>query len=289
MKILLSGDKGFIGQHLRNHLEELGHEVYGFDIKKSRVEAITYLPSVKAVFEKVKPEIVIHLAALAGVRHSAEVPDEYIFTNITGTYNMLEASVAHGVKKFLFASSSSVYGNTEKDSVETMVCDYQLSPYAISKAAGELICRYFSPKLPVVVFRPFTVYGENGRKDMVVGRIIESIKNKSKFSQFGNTERSYTNVHDLCDGVIRLLYYNPPNNFDIFNLGGSEITSLDEMVEIIKSQCPELEVEKLPKNDLDMQRSVADISKANKLLGYSPTHKIKDELIKLCSKAEQSK
>jgi UDP-glucuronate 4-epimerase len=284
LKILVTGGQGFIGTHLVKKLKDLGHSVFVMDNKFSSVQDVTYLPSCRFYVLLSRADIVIHLAALAGVRKSIEIPNEYFHNNIVGTYNILTACKESGVKKFLFASSSSVYGNNTYKADEKTVIDFQLSPYAISKASAELVCRYFSQYLPVVVFRPFSVYGENGRPDMVVGKILGAVKENKPFQQFGNTERTYTNVHDLCDGIIKLLDYDPPNNFDIFNFGGKERTNLEEIVKIVKSQCPSLIVERLGKNPLDVQSNIANIKKANKLLGYSPVKKIKEEIIKLCQK-----
>lgn len=284
MKILITGSSGFIGSNLVKKLESLGHEVSNMDIQTSSVEDITYLPSVGFYLKKYKPEIIIHLAALAGVRKSLDEPDKYFETNITGTYNVLLGATEHQVKKVLVASSSSVYGNQESPLREDMICDNQISPYAISKKGTELVCRYFSKLIPVTIFRPFTVYGKDGRNDMVIGKLIDAGKNNKEFIKYGNGEssRGYTHIDDLTDGIIKLLDYTPDDNFEIFNLGGNEVVSLNELITIIKTRFPLLKIKEMPMPEVDVERNYADIGKAFNKVGWKPIKIFKEEILKLC-------
>lgn len=284
MKILVTGHKGFIGTHLVKKLEKLGHKVFGMDKVISGAEDINYLPSCRAIIKKAKPDIVIHLAALVGVRKSLEEPKEYFETNVFGTNNILTACEELGIKKVLVASSSSVYGNQESPLTEDMICDKQASPYAISKKGTEMVCSYFSNKLPIIVFRPFTVYGENGRPDMVIAKLINAGKNDTEFTKYGNGEsaRGYTHVDDLTDGIVKLLGYTPENNFEIFNLGGSEVIKLNDLINIIKEQYPNLKVKEVPMPEVDIKYSYAGIDKAFQQVGWKPKKIFNKEIIKLC-------
>lgn len=284
-KILLTGDKGFIGTHLKEKLKKLEHEVYGFDIKTSPLEDVRSIFKVMNVFNKVKPEIVIHLAALTGVRESVKNSQDYFETNVTGTSYVIERAKRCNVRKFLFASSSSVYGEQQPPLRENMICDCQLSPYAFSKKSGELICKSMTGKeMSIVVFRPFTVYGENGREDMVISKIIKAGKTGKVFYKYGdgNSSRGYTNVHDLVDGIVKLIDYEPQDNFEIFNLGGQEVIKLNDLIEIVKSEFPNLKVEETRRNLVDVVDSFADISKAKRLLDWEPKRNFIVEIKKLC-------
>lgn len=282
MKILLTGSAGFIGIHLERALLKLGHEVLGYDLKISALQDIRNLQVLSDTFDSFNPEVVIHLAALAGVRESVKSPIEYLTTNINGTYNLLRFSEEYGVKKFLFASSSSVYGNQECPLRENMECA-PVSVYGFSKYAGELLCKMFD-KVPTIVFRPFTVYGEGGRPEMVVGKLLGCAKNNKVFSQYGDglSVRGYTNVHDLVDGIVKLLDFKPDNNFEVFNLGGSQVIELRKLVEFVRSFFPNLKVKQVASNPLDMFSSYADTSKAKALLDWQPIRSFNDEIETLC-------
>jgi len=284
-KIIITGSDGFIGRVLFKRLKELGYDVCGMDIKNDAIlDDIRKENNVECVLKNAKPDIVIHLAALAGVRKSLEIPDQYFETNITGTYWLLKWALRTGVKKFLFASSSSVYGNEVSPLSETMECNSQMSPYAVSKKGAEMVCRMFSAKIPVIVFRPFTVYGENGREDMVVRKLIEAGRKGTEFVKYGDgrSARGYTHVDDLADGIIKLIDYEPKDNFATFNLGGSEVITLNKLIKIVKSKYPNLKVREVPMPEVDVRYSYADIRKADKKVGWKPRHKFKNEIIKLC-------
>ena len=287
IKCLVTGNKGFIGTKLERKLKELGFEVKGFDIKNSLAEDIRNKLSLENVFSKFKPEVVIHLAALAGVRNSLLNPQDYFETNITGTYYLLEMCRKYNVK-LLSASSSSVYGERIEEKLnENMICDNQLSPYAVSKKAGELLCKMFKD-VQTIVFRPFTVYGgklEEMRKDMVLYKLIKAGREKTVFHRYGdgNSIRGYTNVYDLIEGIIELINFNKTYNFDIFNLGGSQQVSLNELIGIVKEKYPDLKVEEIERNFADVVSSCADITKATELLRWKPIRNFKNEIIKICN------
>jgi len=293
-EILITGHKGYIGSHLVPKLKKLGYDVYGADIKdgekfdiREEGSVIGMIKTQSVDSESIEsPDIIIHLAARTGVRDSILEPEDYFRTNITGTYLLLKYATEYNVKKVLVASSSSVYGNSVPPLNEEMRCDSQLSPYAVSKRASELVCKLF-PKLEIVVFRPFTVYGgdfNKMRKDMVVYKLINAARNNEVFEKYGKGDsiRGYTHIDDLCDGIIKLIDYKPKNNFEIFNLGGVEKIRLNDLIDIVKEEYPDLKVKQVPMPPLDVYQSWADISKAKKLLGWSPKRNFKEEIKKLC-------
>jgi len=138
--------------------------------------------------------------------------------------------------------------------------------------------------MPTIAFRPFTVYGENGRENMVIKKIIKAGKKNKIFYKYGDgsSTRGYTNVHDLVDGIVKLVEYNPKDNFTIFNLGGSTEVSLNKLIEIIKSQFPNLRIEQVKRHSADTLNSLADISKAKRILKWYPKRNFKKEIKKLC-------
>lgn len=284
MRILLTGNKGFIGTHLWKKLSDLGYDLVGCDIKASDTEDIRDRKRLNSLFRENKFDTVIHLAALTGVRKSLEVPQDYFETNITGTYYLLKYAQKYGVKKFLSASSSSVYGDKiERELREDMICDDQLSPYAVSKKSGELLCRMFKD-LPTIVFRPFTVYGSNGRKDMVVRKMIAAARDKKVFEIYGNGEatRGYTHVDDITNGIIRLIDYEPEDNFEIFNIGGSEDISVNTLVNIVKSRYPDLQLKRAEEFSADTKHTFADIGRMKAKVNWQPNKKFEEEILRLC-------
>lgn len=284
-KILLTGHKGFIGSNLKTKLESKGYDVTGMDLKNGRSEDIRSRDWCKNKIRKNRIDVVIHLAARAGVRNSEKEAEDYFKTNITGTYNLLSEANDYGVKKFLVASSSSVYGNHKNPLKEDMECNSQLSPYAVSKKSMEMVCKLF-PKLPIIVFRPFTVYGDNSRKDMVVDILLTAARNNLVFEKFGTGEqkRGFTHVDDLCEGIIKLIDYNPKNNFEIFNLGGDKSYSLNDLIKIVKKYYPSLKEKEKPFNSNDVMETKADIKKIKRAIRWSPKKNILKEIEKLCLK-----
>jgi len=282
MKILLTGNKGFIGRHLERRLKKDGHIVQGFDLKDGM--DIRNKHQIERTFKTFQPEVVIHLAALTGVRDSLKHPQSYFITNVVGTCNLLEVCKQWKTKKFLFASSSSVYGEQKCPLKEQDVYSFPFSPYGISKTTGEMLCRLFKDYFPVIVFRPFTVYGEEGRKDMVLGKLITAGLTGKTFFKYGdgNSTRGYTNVHDLVDGIVKLLDYEPEDNFEIFNLGGQEVIRLNDLIDIVKQEFPNLRVKQIARHPADVLHSFADITKAKQKVGFNPTRKFEEEIKKIC-------
>lgn len=298
MKILVTGDMGFIGTHLKKHLKTQqgkGYEIKGFDLKDSesfkKDDGFTYsekqdirqLYKVRQNIGKFKPDVVIHLAALAGVRDSVEGYADYYDTNVTGTHNVIKASIENNVRNVLVASSSSIYGNNEEQPINELARYAPLSPYGISKVGTELVCKHFGHLIPITIFRPFTVYGANGRPEMVIPKLIDCARNKKIFERYGNgeTTRGYTNVHDLVEGIEKLIYYMP-NGCDVMNLGGQEEIKLNDLINLVKEEIGEFEVKEVPQPHADPDHNIADIQKAGNVLRWKPTRNFKDEIKKLC-------
>jgi len=299
MNILVTGGAGFIGSHVVQALLRDGHSVtviddfndfYSPEIKRRNAAAfagratlhetdICRADEVRAIFATGSFDAVIHLAARAGVRPSIQHPRLYIDTNITGTYNLLEAAKESGVGRFVFASSSSVYGLSETIPFrEDLPLPQTLSPYAATKLAGEHLCGNFAylHGLRAVCLRFFTCYGPGQRPDLAIHKFTDSIARGKSIPQFGDgsTERDYTYIDDIVQGVLASLSYDGPA-FDIFNLGESQTTTLSELIAAIESALGEKAIiERLPEQKGDMPRTCADISKARRLLGYNPTTKI---------------
>jgi len=282
-KILITGNQGFLGSNTQKELEKLGNQVVGFDIKNDFAEDIRNRDYLDKIFEENKPDIVIHFAARPGVRKSAIVPEEYITTNIIGTLNVLECCKKFKVKKVLIASSSSIYGE-QSDCLlkEEMVCENPKSIYAMTKKSVETLCKLYSSDMKVYVFRPFSVFGENGRQDMAIGKLLNIYKKGGIFEKYGNGDsvRTYTNVHDFVDCLIKLMYYDSINNYEVFNIGGAEKISLNHLLKIIMNIFP-LQIKEMPFNELDVSSSCADISKAKQVLNWEPTRNFEEEIIKL--------
>ncbi|MFA5349133.1 MAG: NAD-dependent epimerase/dehydratase family protein [Candidatus Paceibacterota bacterium] len=286
MKILLTGNKGFIGSHLEKKLIASGHNIKGFDIKNNPAEDIRNEKAVDKAFEDFKPDIVIHLAAMTGVRNSLLYPQQYFETNICGTYNLLNSSRKNGISNFIMTSSTSVYGKLgEKGDIlkEDMNCDYQLSPYGVSKRATELVCKLFSD-IPTIIIRPLAVYGENGRKDLVIYKLIEAGLQNHPFYKYGDgsSTRAYTHVDDFNDGILKVLNYKPDDNFEIFNFSGGTPITLNRLISIAKVEFPSLEIKEAPIDPADVSHAVSDFSKAKKKLGYNPYRDFETEVKKLC-------
>ena len=225
-----------------------------------------------------KIDTIIHLAARAGVRPSIKDPFLYAKVNCIGTLNLLEMAKTFQVKKFLFASTSSVYGANEKapfsedDPVEKMV-----SPYAATKRACELFCRnyYELYKIPMCCIRFFTVYGPRQRPDMAIHKFTKALFEGREIEMFGDgsSERDYTYVSDIVDGVMRAL--DADLGFEIINLGDSRVVKLSELIKLLeKATGKKARIRELPPQDGDVPRTYADISRAKRLLGYRAQYPI---------------
>jgi UDP-glucuronate 4-epimerase len=307
MNIFLTGAAGFIGSHFTKKLLQNGHTVIGLDnfdpfynksIKESNLERLKTFKSfnfiegdirdknvIGNIFKEYTIDLVVHLAAKAGVRPSIEDPSGYFEVNVNGTINILDQMVANNINKMLFASSSSVYGNNEKVPFsEKDNVDNPISPYAASKKSCELICSTYNTlhNIKIFAFRFFTVYGPSQRPEMAIAKFTNAIINNEPITLFdgkGNTSRDYTFINDIVDGLYSSL--DKVKGYEIFNLGESKTVKLIELVRIIESKLKKkahiIFGEKQPG---DVQTTFADISKANKILGYSPKVNI-DEGIEL--------
>jgi UDP-glucuronate 4-epimerase len=251
--------------------------VYHVDLRDSE--------SVRNLFHREKVDAIAHLAARAGVRPSIQYPRLYYDTNVTGTLHLLEAARVTGVERFIFASSSSVYGASKAIPFsEDEHLSQTISPYAATKVAGEFLCSTYSHlyNLRVVALRYFTVYGPRQRPDLAIHQFTRRIYAGQPIDQFGDgtTRRDYTYIKDVIQGTMGALEYEGPL-FDIFNLGESETIQLKDLIVAIENALGKrAKINQLPEQPGDMPLTCADISKARKLLGYNPTAKFSEGLPK---------
>lgn len=297
MKILITGVAGFIGSNLAETLIYEGHTIEGIDnfdpfydekIKNRNISSFENAPGFKLhrinLLEKQKIsqiifegnfDLVIHLAAKAGVRPSIADPEAYFKTNLEGTLNLLEAMKAANLKKLVFASSSSVYGNNEKVPFsENDNVDFPISPYAASKKAGELLCHTYHHLFNFDIFclRFFTVYGQRQRPDLAIHKFTKALLNNEEIPFYGDgsSRRDYTHISDIVQGIK--LSVQKLKGFEIINLGESQTTSLSELLAYLeKFTGKKARLKQLPFQPGDVQQTFADISKAKKLLGYNPS------------------
>ena len=302
-RILVTGGAGFIGSHVAEALIRSGARVtiiddlddfYSPDRKKANLAEIQQAGeyefvaldirdrgSLRAVVEAAKPEAIVHLAARAGVRPSLLDPVLYEQVNIAGTLNLLELAREFGVRKFVFGSSSSVYGVADQVPFsESNVALKPISPYAASKLAGEMLCFTYSHlySLPVVCLRFFTVYGPRQRPDLAIHKFTGLMEAGKPIPMFGDgtAGRDYTFVADIVAGLMAALEYDPPPDaanapFDVINLGNSHPVTLACLVELLEAATGMRAIrQQLPTQPGDVPITWADISKAKRLLGYSP-------------------
>ena len=300
MRILVTGGAGFIGSHLVEELLATGHTVsvlddfndfYDPEIKRANIEPFSRqiglhhvdlrdAGAVRSVFQQDRFDVIVHLAARAGVRPSIQQPELYYDTNVTGTLHLLEAARLTGVKRFIFASSSSVYGVSKTVPFsEDLHLSQTISPYAATKIAGEFLCSTYSHLygIRVVALRFFTVYGARQRPDLAIHHFTKRIHAGQPIDQFGDgtTRRDYTYIDDIIQGVIASLQYQGPL-FDIFNLGESDTIQLKELIASIENALGrKAQINQLPEQPGDVPMTCADISKARRLLGYNPTTSLK--------------
>jgi UDP-glucuronate 4-epimerase len=303
MRVLVTGGAGFIGSHLVEKLLACGHQVvildnfndfYDPQIKHANIAgfatdvAVYHVDlrdsdSVRNLFRREKIDAIAHLAARAGVRPSIQQPRLYYDTNVTGTLTLLEAAQVTGVERFVFASSSSVYGASKTIPFsENEHLTQTLSPYAATKVAGEFLCSTYSHlyNLRVVALRYFTVYGPRQRPDLAIHQFTRRIYAGQPIDQFGDgtTRRDYTYIEDVIHGTMAALQYEGPL-FDIFNLGESDTIQLKELIVAIENVLEKkAKINRLPEQPGDMPLTCADISKARKLLGYKPTTRLREGL-----------
>ncbi len=304
MRIMVTGGAGFIGSHLSARLLELGHSVaildnfdpyYPVTLKEYNLSLLQHKglqdciradicdPSaVTQAISSQHPDIIIHLAAKAGVRNSVEHPLEYLQTNIIGTHHILQAASKYDVSKVLIASSSSVYGsNTKVPFKESDRVENQVSPYAASKRAMEVMCKTYHEvyKLPLQLFRFFTVYGPSGRPDMAPVLFTRAIDQGKPITVFGSTatQRDYTYVDDVVAGLVAAM--DVDDRFEIYNLGNNQPNSLQTFITTLSSLLgKKAMLEITPKRVGDVERTWADLSKSTTKLGYQPSFSLEQGL-----------
>jgi nucleoside-diphosphate-sugar epimerase len=292
-KYLVTGAAGFIGSRLSEMLLEQGHAITGVDnlnnaydirMKEYRLRRLQLIPeftfhkldiSDRDSVEKLPAfDAVIHLAARAGVRASVENPWVFYETNLTGTLNLLELCRQRKIDKFLMASTSSIYGaDPAYPTPETASSSEPLQPYAASKKAAEVLCHTYHHlyEIDVSVVRYFTVYGPAGRPDMCMFRFARWICEGEPLRLYGNGKQSrgFTYVDDIARGSIAAL---KPLGYEIFNLGGHEVISMNDLIALLEERIGKKAVlERHPPNPADMLNNLADVSKARRLLGWQPT------------------
>jgi UDP-glucuronate 4-epimerase len=299
MKILVTGGAGFIGSHLVDAFVGEGHHVSVIDDFNDFYSPVTKHRNLEKVISSIRlhvadirdreliarivqteqPETIVHLAARAGVRPSVQQPELYLQTNIIGTFNLLEAAKASHVTRFIFASSSSVYGACKQAPFrEDQVLTQTLSPYAGTKLAGEHLCSNYSYLygLKVVCLRFFTVYGPRQRPDLAIHKFAGLIHQGKQIEVYGDgsAQRDFTYVDDIIQGILAATRYEG-TDFDVFNLGESDTTRLSDVISALENALrKKAEISYLPPVPGDMSLTHADISKARALLGYVPTTRI---------------
>ena len=300
MNILLTGCAGFISSKVGELLLKENNKVIGIDnlndaydvrLKKWRLEQlskyknflfkkldITDLSQIESIFQKHKFDAVINLAARAGVRYSVENPRIYMDTNIIGTLNLLELCRKYNIKKFVLASTSSIYGETGLPFIEDKKTDCPLSPYAASKKGAEALCYtyHYLYGIDISIPRYFTVYGPAGRPDMSYFIFIKKIKAGEEITVYGdgNQERDFTYIDDIAAGTVAAL---KPMEYQIINLGNNHPVKLKYIIKLIEDILgKKAKIKYLPRHPADVTATWADISKAKELLSWSPKINIED-------------
>ena len=310
--ILVTGAAGFIGSHAAEAFARRGDQVIGLDSfddyydparkRRNVAEAMAALGArngglqcvegdvrdvelIERLFASHRFDVVVHLGALAGVRHSIAHAARYFDVNVGGTIRLLDACVKHGVKQFVLASTSSVYGNSERHpSTEDEPCDRPLAPYPASKRSAELIGHSYH-NLHGIQFtglRFFTVYGPRNRPDMMAHMLLESIDHGRTVQLYdgGQMKRDWTYVEDIVRGVVAAA--DKPLGYEMINLGRGEPVLLAEFVEVVEAALGrKAVVQNAPMPATDMRQTFASIDKARRLLGYAPTTSVREGVAKL--------
>ena len=294
--ILVTGAAGFIGSHVSEALTARGDRVVGLDnfdpfydpaakrqnlaglLADERFEFIEGdirdIEALARIFDDRNIDGVIHLAARAGVRPSIADPVGYVSTNVEGTVSLLEAARCAGVQRFVFGSSSSVYGAANKVPFsEDQRIDRPISPYAATKVAGEAHCytHHYLYGLPIVVLRFFTVYGPRQRPDLAINKFVRLLEAGEPIPQFGDgsSSRDYTFIGDIVRGVVAA--YDSELTLEIINLGSSSPIRLDEMIQAVADAVGvEAQVEIMENQPGDVPRTYANVDKAAQLLDWEP-------------------
>ncbi|HWF75750.1 MAG TPA: NAD-dependent epimerase/dehydratase family protein [Caulobacteraceae bacterium] len=325
MRILVTGAAGFIGFHLARRLLSDGQQVAGVDgmtpyydpaLKDARLAQLTALPGfsferlmledfagLTAAFERAQPEMVVHLAAQAGVRYSRENPRAYVDANLTGTFNVLELAKAAKVRHLLYASTSSIYGVSEKRPFEeTDRTDHPLTLYAATKKAGELMSHSYAHlwDLPTTAFRFFTVYGPWGRPDMAPWRFAEAIDAGRPIEVYGDPTqiwRDFTYVDDLVEAIVRLMDRIPAKGqpvggvdslspiapWRVVNIGRGEPVKLDDLITATEASLGKPAVRRqLPMQAGDVPLTFASSALLLALTGYRPATPLNEGVTLFC-------
>ncbi|MBI5856080.1 MAG: GDP-mannose 4,6-dehydratase [Sphingobacteriales bacterium] len=307
--IIITGGAGFIGSNLIKTLFNTRSGIritcidnfdpfYSADIKQLNIRDFKSNPDFHFIYSDIATttpielnelieepvNVIAHIAARAGVRPSIQDPLSYQQSNVIGTQNLLEFARQRGVKQFVFASSSSVYGLNDhlpwKEDEQLL----PISPYAMTKQAGEMLGHVYSRLFGIrfLALRLFTVYGPGQRPDLAIHKFIKAILKGEPVTMYGDgsTSRDYTYVDDVVHGIINAMNYDS-TSFEIINIGNNHTVSLKELVIAIEEVCSKKAmIEQLPEQQGDLQKTFADISKAKKLLGYNPGMQLKDGLKK---------
>lgn len=308
MRFLITGGAGFIGSHLVDRLLAEGgfgltviddfNDFYDPTIKRENIRAALSNPNFKLVEADIRNQAnleqalgatpfdcIVHLAARAGVRPSLKEPRLYVETNINGTLNLLELARAHGAKRFIFGSSSSVYGlNAKVPFSESDPIFNPISPYAATKAAGELLCHSYAHlyDMRILCLRFFTVYGARQRPDLAIHKFAKLISEGRPIPVFGDgtTRRDYTYIDDIISGVRAAMDYDQ-SNYEVINLGESRTVELRELILLLeKALDRRAEIDRQALQPGDVTQTFADVSKAHRLLGYDPATQIEEGIEK---------
>lgn len=320
MHYFITGTAGFIGFHLARRLLADGHQVTGFDgmtpyynvkLKQMRHAALAQYPAFKPVIAmledraavedamaKAKPDVVIHLAAQAGVRYSLENPQSYLTSNVTGSYNIIELAERHKVKHLMLASTSSIYGaNPTVPFRETDRADEPLTIYAATKKSMELMAHAHAHlyKTPTTAFRFFTVYGPWGRPDMALFKFVDLMLNGEPIEIYGEGQmsRDFTYIDDLVEAIVRISHVIPDESnrvadekietlsrqapFRLVNIGGGQPENLMDFVELVEKALGQPAIRKmLPMQKGDVPRTYAAPDLLQALTGYAPSTRLED-------------
>ena len=316
--IFITGGAGFIGSNLIDKLLEQNNKIVTIDnfnnyynpqikennilkvrenMKKLNIDKknfklyrgdIRNKDILRIICKENKIDLIIHLAAMAGVRTSIANPELYYEVNVNGTLNLLEVARINGINKFIFGSSSSIYGNNKKIPFnEEDIVNYPISPYAASKRAGELLCYTYHHlyDIDIACLRIFTVYGPRQRTDLAIHKFTKLILENKPIPFYGNgtAERDYTYIDDVVEGIIKTVIWIKKNRkkYEIFNLGSSRTVPLNKMVKTIENILHKKAILKqLPMQPGDVNRTYADISKAENVLGYNSKMEFKEGIKK---------
>ena len=300
MKVLITGVAGFIGMHCAQRLLARGDEIVGLDnlspyysveLKKDRLRLLNLscevadvadADSLNRIFEKERPEAVLHLAAQAGVRYSLENPASYVQANLVGFANLLECCRRHPPRHLVFASSSSVYGSNAKlPWSESDNVDHPVSLYAATKKSNELMAHVYSHLhgLPATGLRYFTVYGPWGRPDMSPMLFATAIMEGRPIQVFnhGDMQRDFTYIDDIVEGTLRVL--DRPSRYAIYNIGNHQpVSLLDYIAELERALGKKATLEMKPMQPGDVKATCADTRALQQAVGFVPSTQLKDGL-----------